>query len=95
MTYLIIEKFYPEKVKALYKKFEDHGRLLPEGVTYVSSWIDEQIETCYQIMESDSREKLIAWINLWEDFAAFEIIPVISSAQAKEKVLASQNIGQD
>jgi hypothetical protein len=46
-------------------------------------------------MESDSREKLIAWINLWEDFAAFEIIPVISSAQAKEKVLVSQNIGQD
>jgi hypothetical protein len=89
MTYLIIEKFYPEKVKALYKRFEEQGRLLPPGVTYINSWIDEKIKTCYQIMESESEEKLLQWVDQWKDFADFAIIPVITSAQAKEIVFST------
>lgn len=88
MTYLIIEKFFPEKIKALYQRFDEMGRLLPEGVTYINSWIDEPVETCYQIMESESREKLEEWIDQWKEFADFTIISVITSAQAKEKVFS-------
>ena len=87
MQYIIIEKFHPGKVKELYQRFAEKGRLMPEGVNYINSWIDEDVKTCYQVMNSDSLEKLHEWINNWEDLADFEIIPVISSAEAKEKVI--------
>ena len=87
MQYIIIEKFHPGKVKELYQRFAEKGRLMPEGVNYINSWIDEHVKTCYQVMNSDSLEKLHAWINNWEDLADFEIIPVISSAEDKEKVI--------
>ena len=88
MQYMIIERFHPGKIKELYKRFDEKGRLMPEGVVYISSWIDESVETCYQVMESESPEKLMQWINNWKDLADFEVIPVISSAQAKAKVLS-------
>jgi uncharacterized protein YjaG (DUF416 family) len=89
MQYMIIETFHPGKGKALYAKFEKEGRLLPQGVQYINSWIDETVSTCYQVMESESLEKLQEWIGHWKEFADFKVIPVISSAQAKDKVLKS------
>jgi hypothetical protein len=86
---MIIEKFHPGKVKNLYQRFEEKGRLMPEGVNYINSWIDTKINTCYQVMESDSEGKIHEWISNWNDLADFEIIPVITSAQAKEKVFSN------
>ena len=83
---MIIETFHSGKVKQLYKRFEDKGRQLPEGVHYINSWIDEDIKKCYQVMESDSEEKIHDWVQHWIDLADFQIIPVITSTQAKEKV---------
>ena len=88
MTFMVIEHFYTNKLKELYDRFDKKGRLLPDGVSYVNSWIDENVRTCYQIMESPSIELLMEWIKQWEDLAEFEIIPVISSAQAKKIVLS-------
>lgn len=88
---MVIERFFPEKVKELYQKFAEKGRMLPEGVVYVQSWIDERVEICYQIMESDSKEKLWEWVNHWKDFADFEIVPVITSEQAKAKVFSRES----
>jgi hypothetical protein len=89
MVYMIIERFRPGKVRNVYKRFEERGRMMPEGLNYVNSWIDEKITTCYQVMETDSSEKLDEWISHWNDLVDFEIIPVISSAQAKEKVFGN------
>lgn len=86
MLYMIIERFHPGKVKDLYMRFEQKGRMLPEGVQYLNSWIDNQVRICYQVMESDSEEKIHQWINSWNDLADFEVIPVITSAEAKEKI---------
>lgn len=88
MLYMIIEKFHTEKVKMLYKRFEEKGRMMPEELHYVNSWINESVSVCYQVMDTDDEKKLHAWIANWNDLADFEIIPVITSAQAKEKVLA-------
>lgn len=88
MQYMIIEKFHPSKVKAMYQRFEAKGRMLPEGVSYINSWINESVTVCYQVMESESPEKLQLWIDQWKDLVDFELIPVISSTQAKEKVFA-------
>ena len=90
MVYMIVERFHAGKVKALYQRFEEKGRMMPEGLNYVNSWIDEEVTTCFQIMETESLEKLHEWINNWKDFSDFEITPVITSAQAKKKVLQDQ-----
>ena len=87
MLFMIIEKFHPGKIRELYKRFDEKGRMLPDGVEYINSWIDENVATCYQVMESDSSEKINTWVSQWNDLADFEIIPVINSAQAKEKIL--------
>ena len=89
MLYMIIEKFHPGKGKELYQRFEEKGRMLPKGVVYINSWIDKSVTICYQLMESGSEEKIHEWISHWNDLADFEIIPVISSAEAKEKVFSS------
>lgn len=86
-TYLIIEHFRPETIKALYQRFDEKGRMLPAGVHYLNSWINEEVSLCYQVMESESLELLESWITQWSDLADFEIVPVISSAEAKVKVL--------
>jgi len=88
MLYMIIEKFHPGKVKDLYKRFAEKGRMLPEGVSYINSWINEPVSICYQVMEADSEDNIHEWISNWDDIADFEVIPVITSAQAKEKVFA-------
>lgn len=88
MLYMIIEKFHPGSGKALYQRFEEKGRMMPRGLNYINSWIDEQVTTCFQVMETDDLEKLHEWISHWNDLADFEIIPVISSAEAKKKALS-------
>ncbi len=91
MQYMIIEKFYPEKIKTLYQRFAENGRMMPEGVNYVNSWINEDVTVCYQVMESESLAKLKEWISNWDDLADFEIVPVITSAEAKAKVMGAGN----
>ena len=85
MQYMIIERFHPGKVKELYRRFAENGRMLPDGVQYINSWINETVTVCYQVMEAESPDKLQEWIRQWNDLADFEVVPVISSAQAKEK----------
>jgi hypothetical protein len=84
---MIIETFHPGKVKLLYQRFEEKGRQLPAGVHYINSWIDKKLETCYQVMESDSELKLQEWVQLWADLSDFQINPVFTSEEVKEKVL--------
>jgi hypothetical protein len=83
---MVIERFHPGKVKELYKRFDEKGRMMPKGLHYLNSWINEDVSICYQVMESESEEDLQEWISHWNDLADFEVIPVITSAQAKEKV---------
>lgn len=87
---MIIERFHPGKVKELYQRFAEKGRMLPEGVQYINSWINEAVTVCYQVVEAESSEKLQQWIRQWDDLADFEVVPVISSAQAREMVFAKE-----
>ena len=84
---MIIERFKKDKVRKLYERFDKQGRLLPEGVVYLDSWIDENVDICFQLMESESVVMIYEWVNKWNDLADFEIVPIISSAEAKHKVL--------
>jgi GNAT superfamily N-acetyltransferase len=88
MLYMIIENFHPDKAKEIYKRFEEKGRMMPNGLAYVNSWINEDMTKCYQVMECNDESLLKEWISRWNDLADFEIVPVISSAKAKEIVLS-------
>jgi len=87
MIYMIIERFHPGKVKELYQRFDEKGRMLPKGVEYINSWINEDVTVCYQLMEAASITQLHEWIANWKDLVDFEIIPVISSAEAKNRLV--------
>lgn len=70
----------------VYARFRSQGRLAPKGLTYVSSWVTEDLTTCYQVMDTDDKRLLDEWISRWQDIVDFEVIPVITSAQASAKV---------
>jgi hypothetical protein len=86
MTFLIIETFKKDKIKIVYEKVAEKGRMLPEGLKYIDSWVDMNLTKCYQIMTCDDEKKLKEWILKWDDLVDFEIIPVLTSKEASEKV---------
>ena len=88
MLYMIIETFHTGKVKTLYERYDKLGRQMPDGLKYIDSWVREDFSTCFQLVETDTIDKIHEWIGHWDDLADFEIIPVISSAVAKAKVLS-------
>ena len=86
MLYMIVERFRNQDPLPVYRRFRDCGRLAPEGLQYVSSWVDETLERCFQLMETSDRSLLDEWIDSWKDLTEFEIYPVISSKEAAERV---------
>ena len=86
MLYMIVEHFKNKDAIPVYRRFRDRGRLAPEGLTYVSSWVDEKLERCYQLMETDDRTLLGQWMANWRDIVDFEAHPVMTSKEASEKI---------
>lgn len=84
--YMVIEHFKNRDAVPVYRRFRDRGRLAPDGLTYVSSWVDDQLECCYQLMETDERALLDQWIANWKDLVDFEIYPVMTSKEAADKI---------
>jgi hypothetical protein len=84
--YMVVEHFRNGDPVPVYRRFRDHGRLAPDGLTYVSSWVDARLERCYQLMETEHRELLDRWIANWSDIIDFEVHPVISSKEAADSI---------
>jgi hypothetical protein len=83
---MIVEHFKNQDAVPVYRRFRDRGRLAPEGLRYVSSWVDEKLERCFQLMETADRKHLDEWIAKWTDLVEFEVYPVISSKEAAERI---------
>jgi hypothetical protein len=86
MFYMVIETFRNADAARVYRRFAERGRMAPEGLAYVSSWVDERLERCYQVMETDERALLDQWMANWDDIVDFEVHPVMTSQEAKERV---------
>ena len=85
-TYMVIEHFKNKDATAVYRRFRERGRMAPEGLAYISSWVDEALERCYQVMETDDRALLEMWMANWSDLVDFEVYRVITSKEAAERV---------
>ena len=84
--YMVVEHFKEKDAVPVYRRFRDRGRMAPEGLVYVSSWVDHKLERCYQVMETHDRALLNAWMANWSDLIDFEVHPVVTSNEAAEKV---------
>jgi hypothetical protein len=79
MLFLVIERF--KDFDAVRERFAEKGRMMPDNITYVNSWITQDRSTCYQIMEAERVEDLAPWADKWSDIVDFEIVPVMTSAE--------------
>ena len=77
MLFMVIERF--KDVKAVYRRFGEKGRMLPEGLRYVGSWIQADLNCCFQLMECDDASLFQKWTVQWQDLIDFEIVPVVES----------------
>jgi len=85
--YMVIEHFRGGDPKPVYERFHASGRLAPEGLIYVASWVTDDLAHCYQVMETADRALLDQWMAAWSDLVDFEVHPVIASAEAAARVL--------
>lgn len=89
MLYMVIERFKEGAAPDIYRRARDRGRMMPEGLEYVSGWVDLDFKTCYQLMQTDDASLFADWTKAWEDLVDFEIVPVRPSAEAAQ-IMAPQ-----
>jgi hypothetical protein len=86
---MVIETFV-RGARPVYERAAEKGRMLPPGLLYLDSWIDERLQRCFQLMETDDRGALDEWMGEWSDLVGFEIVPLIGSDEAAARALGSE-----
>ena len=86
MLFMVIEQFREGQAPAVYRRFAERGRMEPEGVRYVASWVDLEFRRCWQVMEAPSEMELREWTSRWEDLVEFELVPVRTSTEAVKAI---------
>ena len=86
MLFMVIERFKDRNGRAVYSRFREKGRMVPEGLKYVDSWVEANFDRCFQLMECDDPRLFQRWVMQWQDLINFEIVPVVPSSQTRETV---------
>jgi hypothetical protein len=86
MLYMVVEHFRNQDGRPVYRRYQERGRLAPEGLIYVGSWVDEGLQRCFQLMETSDRALIDQWITNWNDLVDFEVFPVMTSQEAVAKI---------
>ena len=89
MRYMVVER-YTNGPEPVYRRAAERGRMLPDGLVYVDSWVDERLDRCFQLMETDDPALFDRWIACWDDLTEFEVVPVLTSAEASARSTAGQ-----
>jgi hypothetical protein len=84
MLYMVIERFKEGAASEIYRRFREKGRMMPDGLEYLSSWIDLDLKICWQLMQTKDFALFDRWIDNWRDLMDFEIVPVRTSVEAIE-----------
>jgi Protein of unknown function (DUF3303) len=85
-TYMVVEHFRNGDAVSVYRRFRERGRMTPDGLIYISSWVTPDLTRCYQLMEAQDQAVLEQWIASWSDLVEFEVHPVITSKEASERI---------
>ena len=83
---MVIEKFKNRNARAVYNRFREKGRMVPDGLKYVDSWVEATFDRCFQLMECDDPRLFQNWVIQWQDLIDFEIVPVVTSKQTMETI---------
>lgn len=86
MLFMVIERFRGRDAKPIYRRLQDQGRMMPEGLKYVGSWVEANLDRCFQLMECDDPRLFQQWAVQWQDLMEFEIIPVVPSKETAEMI---------
>lgn len=89
VLYMVIERFREGNAAPVYRRFRDEGRLAPDGLRYVASWVTTDMTRCYQVMECDDPALIAQWSERWRDLVDFEVSPVMTSAEAAAAIAPS------
>lgn len=84
MLYMVIERFKNRDAVAVYRRFREKGRMTPEGLKYLESWVETNFDRCFQVMECDDAGLLEEWAAHWQDLVDFEFVAVRGSAEAAQ-----------
>jgi hypothetical protein len=84
MLFMVIETFRDQDAKSVYRRFRDKGRQMPDGLTFVSSWVSADLDRCFQVMETGDVTLLQRWVAEWSDLTDFEIVPVVTGTETAE-----------
>jgi hypothetical protein len=86
MLFMVIERFKHRDARAVYRRFREKGRMTPEGLKYVGSWIEANFDRCFQLMECDDPRLLQQWVVQWQELIEFEFVPVVPSQETGETI---------
>jgi hypothetical protein len=86
MLFMVIERYKNRDADAVYRRFREHGRMLPEGLQYLESWVEPNFDRCFQLMSADDPDLFQEWISHWQDLVDFESVPVRTSAEANQLI---------
>jgi hypothetical protein len=84
MLFMVIERFKNRDAVPVYRRYREKGRMMPDGLKYVDSWVERDLGRCFQLMECDDPQLLRQWTSHWQDLVDFEIVSVITSKEAAE-----------
>lgn len=84
MQFLVIETFRNQDAKAAYARFRQDGRMTPEGLTFLDSWVTADLSRCFQIMDCDDVTLIQRWVAQWSDLVDFQVLPVVRGSATAE-----------
>ena len=87
MLFMVVETFRNQDAKAVYDRLKERGRSLPDGLTFVNSWVTADLARCFQVMECHDVGLLQRWVTEWSDLVEFEIVPVAAGTDTKNAIL--------
>ena len=87
MLFMVVEQFKNRSARQVYRRAQEKGRMLPDGLNYIDSWVATDFDRCFQLMETENPILFRKWTERWEDLVEFEVIPVVSSEEANKAVL--------
>jgi len=77
MLFMVIERFRDQNALAVYRELREKGRQMPEGLSFVGSWVSADLARCFQLMQCDDITLLQRWVAHWSHLVEFEIVSVV------------------